>query len=47
MSEIRAMQGAIAETAEMQKECRPLLRIPAPAALVHLTSRDGGNAEGL
>ncbi len=32
---------------DMQKDCRPLLRIPAPAALVHLTSKDGGNAEGL
>ncbi len=32
---------------EMQKDCRPLLRVPAPAALVHLASKDGGNAEGL
>ena len=31
----RAMQGAIAEMVEMQKDCRPLLRFHAPAALVH------------
>ena len=32
---------------EMQKDCRPLFHIHAYAALVHLTSKDGGNAEGL
>ncbi|MFB3046205.1 MAG: hypothetical protein ACE10A_07845 [Acidiferrobacterales bacterium] len=33
--------------AVVSNSCRPLLRIHAPAALVHLTSMDGGNAEGL
>ncbi|MFQ5545653.1 MAG: alpha/beta fold hydrolase, partial [Acidiferrobacterales bacterium] len=31
----------------MQKDCWPLWRIPALAALVHLTAMEGGNAEGL
>ncbi|MEE9597657.1 MAG: hypothetical protein V3V96_12850, partial [Acidiferrobacterales bacterium] len=44
MSEVRAMQGAIAETVEMQ---RIVGNNPCPAVVLRLTTMEGGNAKGL